>query len=125
MKRINTSNPNAWVAPKHHGYAPIFKDTKARRGKGLGTAFGKGVVMEDILNPSAKQVPREEKLQHIHEKGCHLFGAGNHQDYLDMRVNTVTNREMLTRFSQAFLFPIYLVLYLLPRLGDQIGWFEG
>ena len=125
MKRIDTSNPNAWIAPKHYGYAPVFKDTKSRRGTGIGTAFGKGVVMEDVLHPPSKQVPREEELQRVHEKGCHLFGAGNHKHYLDMRVNSVTNREMLTRFSQAFLLPIYLILYFLPRLGGQIGWFEG
>ena len=124
MKRIDTSNPNAWVAPKHYGYAPVFKDTKARRGNGLGTAFGKGVVMEDVLNPSAKKVPREEVLQRVHEKGCLLFGAGNHEHYMDMRVNSVTNREMLTRFAQFILLPLYIVGYLIIRFTGALEWGE-
>ena len=124
MKRIDTSNPNAWVAPKHYGYAPVFKDTKSRRGAGIGTAFGKGVVMEDVLHPPSKQVPREEELQRVHEKGCLLFGAGNHKHYMDMRVNSVTNREMLTRFAQAFLLPMYLLSYVVFRIGGAMGWLE-
>ncbi|WP_292959413.1 DUF6708 domain-containing protein, partial [Neptuniibacter sp. UBA6509] len=124
MKRIDTSNPSAWIAPKYYGYAPVFKDTKARRGNGLGTAFGKGVVMEDVLHPPSKQIPREEELQRVHEKGCLLFGAGNHNHYMDMRVNSVTNREMLTRFAQFILLPLYIVGYLIIRFTGALEWGE-
>ncbi|MCV6610823.1 MAG: hypothetical protein OIF55_08650 [Amphritea sp.] len=67
-KQINTSNPSAWVAPKENGYSPTFKNTKARRSKGLGTAFGKGVVMEDVLNPPAKIIPREGETEIVQKQ---------------------------------------------------------
>ncbi len=124
MKRIDTSNPDAWVAEKDNGYAPIFRDTKSQRGSGLGTAFGKGVVMEDVLSPPAKTIPREHSLEELHKKSCLLYGAGDHEQYMDMRVNSVTNREMLTRFAQFFLVPMYLLSYVVFRIGGAMGWLE-
>lgn len=122
-KKIDTSNPNAWVAPKEEGYTPIFKNTKARRGKGLGTAFGKGVVMEDVLNPPSKIVPRESNAEELQETSCLLYGAGNHDHYMDMRVNSVSNREMCTRAAQVFFVLIFLPAYFIIRYTG-LGWFE-
>ncbi|WP_261845066.1 DUF6708 domain-containing protein [Aliamphritea ceti] len=123
-KQIDKTNPNAWVAPKQNGYSPTFKNTKARRGKGLGTAFGKGVVMEDVLNPPAKKIPRKESTEHIQEQSCSHYGAGNHSHYMDMRVNSVTNREMCTRGAQFLLLPMYILGYIVFRIGGGMGWLE-
>ncbi|WP_261845068.1 DUF6708 domain-containing protein [Aliamphritea ceti] len=122
-KQIDKTNPNAWIAPKQNGYSPTFRNTKARRGKGLGTAFGKGVVMEDVLNPPAKIIPRDKETKQVQQNGCLLFGAGNHGHYMDMRVNSVTNREMLTRAAQVFFVLIFLPAYLIIR-SVGYGWFE-
>ncbi|MCV6624127.1 MAG: hypothetical protein OIF51_20505, partial [Cellvibrionaceae bacterium] len=123
MKKINKSNPSAWIGPKQNGYIPVFKNTKARRGKGLGTAFGKGIVMEDVLNPPAKKVSRDEDIKTVQENSCLHYGAGNHSHYMDMRVNSVSNREMLTRSSQGLFVLIFLPAYFVIRYVG-FDWFE-
>ena len=122
-KQVDTSNPNAWAGPEQFGYAPLFKNTKQRRGNGLSTVFGKGSIMEDVLNPPTKTIPRTEDTERVQQKGNLLFGAGNHGHYMDMRVDSVTHREMCTRAAQFFFVILYLPLYFLLR-ASHLDWFE-
>ena len=119
MERIDKSNPNAWVAIEQNGYQPTFRNTKALRGSGISTGFGKGIVMEDVLNPPTREVPRSEAKDKIQENAYAMFSAGVHDHYLDMRANSTSNRKTLTRVVQFLLFPIAFILYLIPRLGSS------
>ncbi len=119
MERIDKSNPDAWVAIEQGGYQPTFHNTKSRRGSGVSTGFGKGIVMEDVLNPPAREVPRSENKEEMQQNAYAMFSAGVHDHYLDMRANSTSNRKTLTRVVQFLLFPIAFILYLIPRLGSS------
>ena len=123
MERIDKSNPDAWIDIELGGYQPTFRNTKMLRGNGIGTGFGKGVVMEDILSPPIKQIPRSEDYEEVLDTSYALFSAGLHDDYMDMRVNSTSNRVTLTRVTQFFLFPMFLIVYFASRVGG-LGWFE-
>lgn len=119
MERIDKSNPNAWTDIELGGYQPTFSNTKSLRGNGIGTGFGKGVIMEDILSPPAKKVPRSEDYEELLDTSYALFSAGLHDHYMDMRINSSSNRKTLTRVVQFLLFPMAFILYLIPRLGSS------
>ncbi len=123
MERIDKSNPDAWVAIEQSGYQPTFRNTKTLRGSGISTGFGKGVVMEDVLNPPAREVPRSEAKEEMQQNAYAMFSAGVHGHYLDMRVNSSSNRKTLTRLTQFFLFPMFLIVYFASRIGG-LDWLE-
>ena len=123
MERIDKSNPNTWIAIEQGGYQPHFHSTRHLRGSGISTAFGKSVVMEDILNPPARKIPRSEEQNKTQQNAFALFSAGVHQHYMDMRVNSSSNREVLTRVTQFLLFPMFLVVYIASRIGGK-DWLE-
>ena len=127
MERIDKSNPDAWVAIEQGGYQPTFHNTKPLRGSGISTGFGKGIVMEDVLNPPTRKIPRseeeEEEEEHIQKSAYSMFNAGVHNHYMDMRINSSSNRVTLTRTAQIILLPIFLLVYVTSRIGGQ-GWLE-
>ena len=82
MERIDKSNPNTWIDIELCGYKPEFENTKYLRGNGISSGFGKGIVMEDILSPPPKEVPRKEEHEELLETSYALFSAGVHSHYV-------------------------------------------
>ncbi|MCL1037831.1 hypothetical protein L2750_11780 [Shewanella submarina] len=111
-----------WIGAEQHGYAPQFRNTKAIRGVGFSTGFGTSHMMEDILSPPPRKLELEQE-EGACEVSYYLHSAGTYGDFIDMRVNSVHCRQTLTRFSQFFLFPMMLFVYLVIRLGrDDTPW---
>ncbi|PMN87966.1 DUF6708 domain-containing protein [Enterovibrio norvegicus] len=125
--RINKVSDDLWIGAEQEGYAPHFRNTIKRRGKGFSTGFGTSHIMEDVLCPPAKTVELVDDYETdeggFYDASYLLFSAGTHGDFIDMRVNSVHNRQTLTRFSQFIMFPILLLTYLTFRLfRDDTPW---
>ncbi|WP_104401595.1 DUF6708 domain-containing protein [Vibrio penaeicida] len=126
--KINKVSKDLWIGAEHRGYAPEFKNTIRRRGVGFSTGFGTSHIMEDVLNPPEKEIELKDEFEEIdggfYDSSYLLHSAGTHGDFIDMRVNSVHNRQTLTRFAQFFMFPIFLITYLIIRLArNDTPWF--
>lgn len=92
MNKIKQVGPNHWVGPVEEGYEPHFHNTeRARRNYPFG-----GLVREDVLNPPEKVIDFDlselDKPDDLTYSAYDSFSAGVHDDYLDMRLHSVTGR---------------------------------
>ncbi|MBV7317616.1 DUF6708 domain-containing protein [Shewanella sp. NIFS-20-20] len=119
--KITKVSKDLWIGAEEDGYTPSFINTIKRRGHGFSTGFGTSHIMEDVLNPPAKSIPMQDDAQY--NVAFYLYSAGTHGDFIDMRVNSVHNRQTLTRAAQFLLLPMFLFLYFILRLGrDDVPW---
>lgn len=123
---INKVSQNLWIGREDYGYAPHFYNTRHLRGKGLSTGFGHYDIMEDVLNPPSKSVKLDwHNSPTFYNAAYGSFSAGTHGDFIDMRVNSVHNRQTLTRFAQFIMLPIVLIIYFFVRIArNDIDWGE-
>ncbi|CZF85470.1 hypothetical protein GCE9029_05030 [Grimontia celer] len=123
-KKINKVSNELWIGASYYGYAPKFKNTISRRGKGFSTGFGTSHIMEDMLNPPPKEIRLDWDGEGDFYNAGYAFVSSTQGEFIDMRVNSVHNRQTLTRLSQFILLPIFLFTYLIIRLTrDDVPWF--
>ncbi|OEE66329.1 hypothetical protein A1OO_11115 [Enterovibrio norvegicus FF-33] len=123
-RKINKISRDLWIGAEHYGYAPKFKNTISQRGSGFSTGFGTSHIMEDVLSPPPKEVHIDWHNRETFYNAGYSFVSSTHGDFIDMRINSVHNRQTLTRFSQFILFPILILTYLTFRLSrDDTPWF--
>lgn len=121
--KINKVSKDLWIGGEHYGYAPELKNTIKRRGAGFSTGFGTSHIMEDVLNPPAKEIYLDWHDDEKFYNAGYSFVSSTHGDFIDMRTNSVHNRQTLTRTSQFLLFPIFFITYLIIRLArDDTPW---
>ncbi|TXR54235.1 DUF6708 domain-containing protein [Reinekea thalattae] len=102
MSNIQKVGSNLWVAPEHFGVTPKFQRTE----HALNYYPNGASLLHETLNPGNKKFrfdyedepdhpdyPGDLSAKYLGEVFDHS-SAGGHDGYLDMRVNSVTNRDV-------------------------------
>ena len=108
--RIKKIGPNHWTAPAQFGFQPNFKITEHGKNNYPLGAF----VREEPLQPNNKKIEAESDLAEFFQ----LFSAGGHEQFLDMRIDSVNSRGKGV-FLSIFLGTIYLISMLITRSISQ------
>ncbi|MCS7488768.1 hypothetical protein UA24_20535, partial [Marinomonas sp. BSi20414] len=91
MSKIRQVEENLWVGPEHFGVTPQFKKTDyAIKHYPNGLSLIHDPLQPDNIKPPLVFTSKEtEELGEVFEGSS----AGGHEGYVDMRVNSVTNRD--------------------------------
>lgn len=91
MSNIKQVGPNLWTAPEDMGVTPKFMRTEhAIKHYPKGRSLLHEPLKQDVKTPLKASGEETEALGEVFE----YSSAGGHPGYLDMRVNSVTNRDM-------------------------------
>ncbi|BFM48484.1 hypothetical protein [Marinomonas sp. THO17] len=91
MSQIKQVSSNLWLGPKVMGIAPQFKRTD----HAIAHYPNGESLIHDPVQPGNKKMPIQYKIKEAEHMGEVFEGssAGGHEGYLDMRVDSVTNRS--------------------------------
>ena len=101
MTQIRQIGPNLWEGPEMLSFTPHFMRTNH-----AATHYPNGdKILHDVVNPGNKKIPFIFKgVGDLEDLFCGI-SAGGHEGYVDMRVNSVTNR---TGFFHMGLFCLFV-----------------
>ncbi|MGD8119050.1 DUF6708 domain-containing protein [Vibrio sp. TRT 29B02] len=93
MSEIRQVAPNHWVGPEEFGFTPNFHITQ----HGVEHYPNGHLIQQEPLNPGNKKITLVHETTEPGEKEdlgefFELFSAGGHEDFLDMRVQSVHGR---------------------------------
>jgi|GEM_PF-3209436 len=93
MNEIRQVGPNHWVGPEEFGFTPNFHITQ----HGVEHYPNGHLIQQEPLNPGNKKITLVHETTEPGEKEdlgefFELFSAGGHEDFLDMRVQSVHGR---------------------------------
>ena len=108
MSNIRQVGPNLWEAPEHFGVKPQFMRTEHATKR---YPNGASLIHEPLF--SYKPVPIKYTIEGAEDMGevFEYSSAGGHKGYLDMRVNSVANRDMFFYIGLMCAFIWWLFVY--------------